>query len=289
MASIWDRRITSRLIFIASVLMPMGAATAAERNMGVSSFESIRLEGPFRVVITTNKAPSARITGDMRAVDAVTLSANGTALTIRQSNANWGGMDDAPLGQAVIHLTTPALRRVVVLGSGDLHIDRVKAQALNIVLAGSGSLAIDRIEAVSLDGQLNGSGNMQLGGHAETAYLIMEGAGAINGSTLKTDHLKLRIDGNGRADVRAKTTAKVNMIGNGAVHIAGAAACTIENKGSGNIVCGMDAPDEDEKAKDEGNTNTPATPPAKTAKPAPTKAVISNTPDVHIHHGKTPN
>lgn len=288
MASIWDRRIISRLIFIASALTPMGAATAAERNMGITSFDSIRLEGPFRVEISTNKAPSAHISGDMRAVDAVSFSANGTALTIRQSNANWGGMDDAPMGQAVIHLTTPALRRVVVLGSGDLHIDRVKAQALNIVLAGSGSLAIDRIEAVSLDGQVNGSGNMQLGGHAETAYLIMEGAGAINGKTLKTEHLKLRIDGNGRADVRATTTAKVNMIGNGKVEVAGAAACTVENKGSGTIVCGMDAPDE-EKDKEQAGTIPPAIAPAKAAKPEPAKPVIRNAPDVHIHHGQTPN
>ena len=125
------------LTLLTFMLLCMEPGLAADRNVGVTSFDSIRVEGPFKVEIVTGAAPSARISGDIRAVDAVSITSNGTNVTIRQSSINWGGMPGDDPGRATIRLATPALARASVLGSGELHINRVTGGDLRLSVGGA--------------------------------------------------------------------------------------------------------------------------------------------------------
>ena len=58
-------------------------ATAADRNYSVTSFDRIRVEGPYSVNVTTNVAPFARASGDLRAIDRVSLRVEGRTLYVR--------------------------------------------------------------------------------------------------------------------------------------------------------------------------------------------------------------
>lgn len=278
-----------RYFLLAALLMPC-AAQAAERNFGMGSFDSVRLEGPFLVEIATGKSSSAVASGDLRAIDAISFISNGTSLTIRKNSMTWGGMNGKPAGQAVIRLTTPNLNRIALIGSGDLRVDKVSAGSLKILLAGSGSISINAVNATTIDAAVDGGGTLNLAGKAETAKISLTGSGDFAATRLSTDHLNLTVDGTGTAETRAVQTAKVLMFGNGVARIAGPMACDVDNRGSSTVACGRDvhfaASNEPAPV-----APSPATPPASPKAESSTgngKTVIRHPTGVRVHRGTTP-
>ena len=51
------------LFAVAAVATLASPAAAATRNFGITSFEKVRVEGPFKVTLTTGVAPFARASG----------------------------------------------------------------------------------------------------------------------------------------------------------------------------------------------------------------------------------
>jgi len=58
------------LLFVLAVSAPSEAAT---RNFGVSGFDRVRVDGPYRVTLTTGVAPFATASGSATALDAVSI------------------------------------------------------------------------------------------------------------------------------------------------------------------------------------------------------------------------
>ena len=67
---------------------PAGAAT---RNFGITSFEKIRVEGPFKVRLTTGVAPFASASGSPAAIDRVAIDMRGNTLVVHSNTSSWGG------------------------------------------------------------------------------------------------------------------------------------------------------------------------------------------------------
>lgn len=269
---------------LALLFLTVSPASAVDRNIGITSFDSIRVDGPFRIEVVTGTSPSARISGDMRAVDAVSITSNGSSIHIRQSSINWGGMPGDDPGRATIRLSTPTLARVSVLGSGNLYINRVKGNDLRLTVGGSGSLNINHVEGVALVASLHGSGTLELAGQVEKASISLDGNGQIRGSGLSVDHLSAQLDGAGSMLLQARTTAKLRALGSGVIRIGGSAACVVENKGSGTVECGKQVMLE---------PSLLAASPAPSAAPAPSvpQHELRTTKDpsgVRIHRGLTP-
>ena len=67
------------------------AATAAERTLSVTSFDRVRVEGPFKVTVTTGVSPFAKVIGSASAFDSVAVDQQGRTLIVRPNSSNWGG------------------------------------------------------------------------------------------------------------------------------------------------------------------------------------------------------
>ena len=63
-------RIFVLVVAASAIAMPAGAAT---RNFGITSFDKVRVDGPFKVRLTTGVAPFASATGSPAAIDRVGL------------------------------------------------------------------------------------------------------------------------------------------------------------------------------------------------------------------------
>ena len=58
-----DRLPILALLALASLPAPTDAAAPATRNYSVTSFDRIRIDGPYKVALKTNVAPYARASG----------------------------------------------------------------------------------------------------------------------------------------------------------------------------------------------------------------------------------
>lgn len=69
--------------FLCLLLLLPTAAQAADRRVFVTSFDRIRVEGPFEVTVATGRAAGATISGDARQLDRAEVRVDGTTLVVR--------------------------------------------------------------------------------------------------------------------------------------------------------------------------------------------------------------
>lgn len=230
-------------LLVPSLIAIVTPASAADRSFAFGSFDRVRVDGPFRVIVTVGASPGGSASGEPRAIDNLDVRVDGTTLTVRAGSNGWGeqgGGASAP----VIRVATPALRSVVAIGSGQVRVDGTwRGQRLDLSLTGSGSLAAPGIDADQINATVLGSGTMTLGGRAARVRLTTSGTASVAAAALVANDLIVRLDGNGTIDAQARYTAAVTSTGLGAATIYGKPACTVHADAGGPVSCGkQDAP-----------------------------------------------
>ena len=153
-------------LFAASALLAVAApANAATRNFGITSFAKIRVEGPYRVSLTTGIAPFAKASGSPAALDRVAVDVRGDTLVIHSSQS-WGGFPGADPGPVEISVGTHDLTNATLFGAGLLSIDRVKGLSFALTVEGSGASEIGSVAADQMNVTLEGTASAKLGGRA---------------------------------------------------------------------------------------------------------------------------
>src|SRR4051794_26082461 len=112
-----------RTFLIAAFLVTAaGPLDAATRNFGVTSFTRVRVEGPFKVSLTTGVAPFARASGSSAALDRLDVEVTGDTLVVRSSASGWGGYPGSDMGPVEISVGTHDLGNAWLNGAGTLAI-----------------------------------------------------------------------------------------------------------------------------------------------------------------------
>lgn len=223
------------LAFLALVAAPAAAAT---RTYSVTDFDRIRVDGPYAVTLRVGPPPAATATGDMRAIDRLSVTVQGRTLIVRTDSSGWGGWNGESPGRVTLAVTTPVLTSALLGGSGALAIDRAKAMRFELGVSGSGSVAIDALAADRLALTLVGTGKVSIAGSVAQTRATLQGAGLIDAAKLASDDLDLGVSGSGDARFAARRTARVSAAGSGNVTVTGSAACTVNSVGSGEVRCG---------------------------------------------------
>ncbi len=228
--------------FAAALLGAASASSlaAAERVEIVTSYDRIRVEGPYQVEVVTGRGASARLSGAREALDRVSVLVQGSTLIIRANRTGWTGgwPGDDKSGPVTVRLTAGELRGVSLGGSGAVTIDRIRGPLVQLAVEGSGRLTVGRAEADRLDLTLLGSGAIVIAGTAKAASAIVRGSAAIDGATLVANDLRVTSESAGNVALAARTSASVKASGSGEVRIGGTPACTVSAVGSGQVYCG---------------------------------------------------
>lgn len=218
-------------------------ASAADRNFVVTSFDRVRVEGPFDVRLTVaNAGASGSATGDPTVLDTLDIEVQGTTLVVRKGANGWGERGK-PNGPApVITLVTPTLRSASVIGGGKLAIKgRIRSQQLDFQITGTGSIDAQGIDSDQLTATLIGAGNVALAGKSGRARLQTNGSGTIMAMPLSVGGLMVFLDGPGETQATARFTANLTSTGLGRIVVSGSAACVTKAQAGGPILCGPDA------------------------------------------------
>jgi hypothetical protein len=83
--------------FALLLLAPLMAAPAhaAERGYSVTDFDRIRIDGPYRVTLTTGRSPGARAVGAQAAIEGVAVEVQGPHADRPAQHADLGRLSPA--------------------------------------------------------------------------------------------------------------------------------------------------------------------------------------------------
>lgn len=205
---------------------------AAERGFTVTGFDRVRVDGPYKVRLTTGVAPFARAIGSASAIDGVSIAVQGRTLVIRKSPSNWGGYPGESRGPVEIHAGTHDLSTAWLNGSGMLEIDRVRGQSFDLAMVGAGSVAVGGIQVDRLTVGISGSGSARLGGTALRTTAIARGTASLDGSQLTAKDATIGAEGAAVVRLIATGTAKIESQGTASVEVGGRPSCTVRASGS---------------------------------------------------------
>ena len=209
-------------------------AEAATRGYTITSFDAIRVDAPVTVVVTTGSGASARAEGDQAALDRLKVDVSGRLLIISMARPRSGEKSG---GAATLRLSTGMIDRIVLTGGGSVMVDRMKGLQGQIVLGGNGDVGVADVALDRIDVALAGGGRATLGGRTGVANIRVNGPGAVAAEGLRARQASISNDGPGSVTLTAEVTAKVVSTGSGDVTVGGKPACTIDNRGTGRILC----------------------------------------------------
>jgi hypothetical protein len=215
-----------------AVAAPAGAAT---RNFGITGFEKVRIEGPYKVVLTTGVAPYARASGAAPALDRIAIEVRGNILVVHGNLSSWGGYPGKDPGPVEISIGTHDLSSAWLSGAGTLAIDRIRGLSFDLSTQGSGSVSVGRVEVDQLNVSVVGTSSAMLAGRSEKVTAVVRGISSLDASGLAAKNATFGAEG--AATIKANVSDGVTVDGNGPVSVtlAGRPSCTLRLTGSASV------------------------------------------------------
>jgi hypothetical protein len=210
-------------------------ATAATRSYTVTSFDRVRVDGPYSVQLTTGSSPFARASGSAQALDGLSLRVEGRTLIIRRAASTWGGYPGRAQDPLEINVGTHELSSASLNGAGTLLIDKVKGLTFELSVQGAGRAEIGEVQADRLVVALSGTVISRIAGKTLKLTAIVRGASSLDASGLAVKDALLSAEGPAQLAAAASDTARVDASGTAQVALTGRPACTLKVLGSSTV------------------------------------------------------
>lgn len=222
------------LLALAALALTASAALAAPgaRNYTITSFDRIRVDGPYKVRLVTGVAPFARASGSPEALDGVAIEVQGRTLIVHSNRSSWGGYPGRQTGPVEINVGTHDLATASLNGSGSLSIDKVRGLSFDLTIQGAGAANIAKVDVDQLKVGISGAGSTTLAGRAPKMTAIIRGASLFDASALAVKDAVVGAEGPAIVKVNAISSAKIDANGTGSVEVTGNPACTVKANGS---------------------------------------------------------
>lgn len=225
-----------RIVTFAALVLLAAPAAAAERNYSVTSFNRVRVDGPYQVTVKTNVAPFARASGSQAALDGVSIRVEGRTLVVRaDTSGGWGGYPGEGRGPVTIELGTHDLTTAWVNGAGALFIDKVKGLSFDLAIQGAGVMRIDSADVDQLKIGLSGTASARLSGRAAKVTATIRGSSSLDAESLAVKDAVIGAEGPAMIRANVTGTAKVDALGLASVALAGSPSCTTKSQGSASV------------------------------------------------------
>ena len=231
-----DRLPILALIALAS-LPAVAASPATKRTYSVTSFDRVRVDGPYQVSLKTNVSPFARASGSAAAIDGLSVQVQGRTLVVRQNNSSgWGGYPGEGHGPVTIEVGTHELSSAYLNGAGSLDINNVRGMSFSVDINGAGMAKIGQADVDQLRIGVTGAGTAKLAGRAKKLTALVRGSSSFDAEGLLSNDAVIGAEGPSLVRTAVSNSAKINASGLAAVTLTGDPACTVKAQGSANVV-----------------------------------------------------
>lgn len=220
--------LTATLVFSAP-------AAAATRNFGITDYTKVRVEGPYKVTLTTGVPPFARASGSATALDRIAIETRGDTLVVRTDPNAWGGYPGQDPGPVEVVVGTHDLTNAGLIGAGSLAINHVEGLSFTLSVQGSGAAEIDDVAADQMDVNLAGTASAKLKGKALKLTAQVRGLSSLDAASLTSPNAQITANGSATVDANATDTAQVEASGPATIRFSGRPSCTVKVTGSTSV------------------------------------------------------
>ncbi|MCH8684958.1 head GIN domain-containing protein [Pedomonas mirosovicensis] len=169
-------------------------AAVIERQIDAKGFTGVSLEGSMDVRIQQGDKISVVARGSQAALDDLEPKVDDGVLRLKQKQ---GSRTD----RLTVTVTMPDLRSFLLAGSGDVAMNSLKADELEIKIAGSGDIAAN--------------------GTCTSLTINVAGSGNIRAKDLRCDSVAIRIAGSGDVSAYASQSFSARVMGSGDIDVYG--------------------------------------------------------------------
>lgn len=210
-----------------------GSGNVISQTREVSGFDAVNVAYPAQVLIKQGKAESLKIEAEDNLLPNLKTQVKNGTLEIFYKREN--GKHVNPTKTPIITIVVKDLTNVDFTSAGELTIDGLKTNALDVSLSGAGNMKLDKILVKALSVSLSGAGSSTASGTADDLNLTISGFGDFKGPDLHSQDARVDISGAGSATVWVDNNLDAEISGAGSVSYYGSASVTKQISGVGGV------------------------------------------------------
>jgi hypothetical protein len=182
----------STLVLVAALSLA-ATAQADEQARSAPAFTSISVQGPISVTVDAGKAHSLTVRGDARFIKDLSSEVVDGELRLRLRDKNYSSRNGDPR----VVITMPALRAFAVEGAGEVKLNQVRGERLDV--------------------NYRGAGSMNINGEVKTFRMTAEGVGEVDAKALVANDVDVSFRGIGEVSVYARNRLDAVVQGMGSL------------------------------------------------------------------------
>lgn len=210
-----------------------GSGNVITEMRDVGSFTAIALNYPAQVTVTQGESVSVKIEAEDNVLPGLQTRIRGETLEIFYKVED--GSHVNPTRAVRINIVVKDLKEVDFSSAGELTINGLETNDLDISLSGAGKLEVNDLTAKKFEVDLSGAGSMSASGEADAFRLNISGFGSFNGKDLHTLTANVDMSGAGSATVWVEDDLDAHVSGVGSVNYYGSPTVTKNVSGVGSV------------------------------------------------------
>ena len=210
-----------------------GSGNIIVQTREVESFDSITIEYPAQVFITQGKTESVKVEADDDFLAGLQTRVRGNTLEISYRVQESKRIN--PTEPLQITIVVRELKEVDFETAGELTLDGIKTDSLDIAVSGAGNLKLNDLTAKDLSVNLSGAGNMTASGTTDKLDVVISGFGDFKGDDLHGKTASVNISGAGSASVWVDDQLDAQISGAGSINYYGSPEVNKQISGVGSV------------------------------------------------------
>lgn len=186
-----------RSVLVFALSLAATLAHGAEQTRTAAPFSAISVEGAISVSVQAGAVQSLRVRGDEQFVNKLISEVVNGELRLHMPEKT---TNSSTTDRRVI-ITLPALRAITVEGAGEIKLDNIRGERLDV--------------------RYKGAGRMQLQGTVNTLHLSAAGVGEVDAKALIAQRAEVQFFGIGEVQVYAKQQLDAQVRGMGTLRYFG--------------------------------------------------------------------
>jgi len=210
-----------------------GSGNVVTETRDVQDFRAIEVDYPAQVFIKQGATESLELEAEDNLLPGLKTQVKDGVLEIFYKSEN--GKHVNPTKTVRITIVVKDLSEAQLTSAGELTIEKLKTNSLDVSLSGAGNLKLADIVVKALSVSLSGAGSMTASGTADDLDMNISGFGDFKGKDLHTKKANVDISGAGSATVWVDDDLSAEISGAGSISYYGSASVTRQISGVGGV------------------------------------------------------
>jgi hypothetical protein len=195
-----------------------GSGTVVTEERPVSAFTRIELSGIGNLVIEVGSEETLDIEAEDNLLEYFETRVRGDTLEIGSRE----GENLQPTEPIIYNLTVKTLDSISVSGLGNVHLPEYEVDRFSIDISGAGDVNLEGLHAEQLDVSVSGLGSVGIdAGEVSSQTIDISGSGDYNAPQLESRTADVQVSGLGSAELWVTQDLRVIISGSGSVSYAG--------------------------------------------------------------------